>query len=138
MASSSSSAAKELLAGFAAGRISADRLVPAIAAEYYRSPDAKRRAALRPVMEVIERAAPGVARLARAESGAGFDIQQAERPFPEAFEAPLREAVAGVLAGWGGAQVAAPAGVPEVETLGPTGFWSRLIGRVRRLFSAST
>ena len=81
--SSASSATRELLAAYVAGRITAARIVPAIAAEYYRSPDAKRRAALRPVMEVIERAAPGVARLARTESGAGFDIQQAERPFPE-------------------------------------------------------
>jgi len=125
------------LAGFVAGRIPAQRLVPAIAAEYYRSPDAKKRAALRPVMEVIERAAPGVARLARTESGAGFDIQQAERPFPEAFEAPLREAAVGALAGWGAAPVMATPAVPGTEPAEQPGFWSRLIGRVRRLFSAS-
>ncbi|HKE92433.1 MAG TPA: hypothetical protein VKB45_19025 [Gemmatimonadales bacterium] len=107
------------------------RLVPAIAVEYYRSPDARHRAALRPVMDVIERAAPGVARLARTESGAGFDIQLAERPFPDTFETSLREAAAGALAEWGTAGSANAAG-PE------SGFWSRLIGRVRRLFSAST
>ena len=98
MASSSSSAAKELLAGFVAGRVPAARLVPAIAAEYYRSADAKQRAALRPVMEVLERAAPGVARLARAETGAGFDIQLAERPFPDTFERALKEAAVTALA----------------------------------------
>lgn len=133
MASSSSSAAKELLAAFVAGRVPAARLVPAIAAEYYRSPDARQRAALRPLMEVIERAAPGVARLARTETGAGFDIQLAERPFPDAFEGSLKEAALTALAGgWG------PAPTPATET-GVTGggFWSRLIGRVRRLFSAS-
>jgi hypothetical protein len=138
--SSGSSAARELLAGFVAGRIPAQRLVPAIAAEYYRSADAGKRAALRPVMDVIERAAPGVARLARTESGAGFDIQLAERPFPDAFETPLREAAAGVLAGaWSGA--AAVSGAPTLETTRPPeppGFWSRLVERVRRLFSAST
>ena len=130
MASSSSSAAKELLAAFVAGRVPAVRLVPAIAVEYYRSPDARQRAALRPVMDVIERAAPGVARLARTESGAGFDIQLAERPFPETFETSLKEAAADALAGWGSA---ASAGVVGTGS----GFWSRLIDRVRRLFNAS-
>jgi hypothetical protein len=131
MASSSSSAAKDLLAAFVAGRVPAVRLVPAIAVEYYRSADAKHRAALQPLMDVIERAAPGVARLARTESGAGFDIQLAERPFPETFETSLKEAAAGALAGWG---TAASAGA----MVGGAGFWSRLIDRVRRLFSAST
>ncbi|HET9709950.1 MAG TPA: hypothetical protein VFP39_16735 [Gemmatimonadales bacterium] len=106
------------------------RLVPAIAVEYYRSPDAKQRAALRPVMDVIERAAPGVARLARTESGSGFDIQLAERPFPEAFETSLQEAAAGALEQWG---TAPPAGAAA-----GSGFWGRLFDRVRRLFSAST
>ena len=131
--SSGSSAARELLAAYVAGRVPADRLVPAIASEYYRSPDARQRSALRPVMEVIERAAPGVARLARTDAGAGFDIQLAERSFPETFESSLKEAAASVLAGaWGAApQGAAAEGAPGL------GFWSRLVGRVRRLFSAS-
>jgi len=130
MASSSSSAAKELLAAYVAGRVPAVRLVPAIAVEYYHSPDARQRAALRPVMDVIERAAPGVARLARTESGAGFDIQLAERPFPATFETSLKEAAAGALEQWG---TPLPAG-----TATESGFWGRLIDRVRRLFSAST
>jgi len=129
--SSASSAARDLLAAYVAGRVPAVRLVPAIAVEYYRSPDAQHRAALRPVMEVIERAAPGVARLARTESGAGFDIQLAERPFPDTFETSLKEAAADALAGWRTAGSADAAGRES-------GFWSRLIGRVRRLFSAST
>lgn len=106
------------------------RLVPAIAVEYYRSPDTKQRAALRPVMDVIERAAPGVARLARTESDAGFDIQLAERPFPETFEMSLKEAAAGALEQWG-----TP---PSAGTAAGAGFWGRLVDRVRRLFSAST
>jgi len=130
--SSGSSAARELLAAYVAGRMPADRLVSGIAAEYYRSPDARQRTALRPVMDVIERAAPGVARLARTEAGAGFEIQLAERPFPEAFESALQEAAASVLAAaWRAAPQVAAA---DVAT-GP-GFWSRLVGRVRRLFSA--
>lgn len=133
MASSSSSATRELLAGFVAGQVPAARLVPAVAAEYYRSADAKRRAVLRPVMEVIERAAPGVARLARTETGAGFDIELAERPFPETFEISLKEAALVALAG--GWEPATSAAAETVATGG--GFWSRLIERVRRLFSAS-
>jgi hypothetical protein len=135
MASSSSSAARALLETFVGGRLPADRLVPVIAAEYYRTGDRQKREALRPLMDVIERAAPGVAQLARAEGGAGFDIRLAERPFPSAFEEELRQAAAGVLAGaWGGS------GAPSVEATGSVamGFWSRLLGRVRRLFSAST
>ena len=128
--SSASSAAKELLAAYVAGRVPAVRLVPAIAVEYYRSPDARQRAALRPVMDVIERAAPGVARLARTESGAGFDIQLAERPFPETFEMSLKEAAAGALEQWGT--------TPPAGTAGGSGFWGRLFDRVRRIFSAST
>jgi hypothetical protein len=72
-----------------------------------------------------------VAHLARTESGAGFDIQLAERPFPETFETSLKEAAAGALALWG---TAASAGAVATGS----GFWSRLIDRVRRLFSAST
>ena len=131
MASSSSSATRELLAAYIAGRVPSVRIIPVIAVAYYRSPDARDRAALRPVMEVIERAAPGVARLARTESGAGFDVELAERPFPETFETALKEAAAGALAMW-----SVPAG--PATAVAETGFWSRLVERVRRLFSAST
>jgi hypothetical protein len=115
--------------------VPAERLVPAIAAEYYRSVDRRQREALRPVIEVIERAAPGVVKLARTEGGAGFDIGLAERPFSDAHQAELRQAVNVVLAAdWGGAGAAPVAGVPP----GAPGFWSKLVGRVRRLFSASS
>lgn len=129
--SSGSSAARELLAAYAAGRVPAARLASAIAAEYYRSPDARQRAALRPVMEVIERAAPGVARLARTESGPGFDVALAERPFPDTFESALKDAATTALAEWSTAR----AGTTDGTTT--SGFWARLVGRVRRLFSAS-
>jgi hypothetical protein len=124
-----------LLEGYVAGRVPAARLVPAIAAEYYRSVDRRQREALQPVIEVIERAAPGVVKLARTEGGAGFDIGLAERPFSDSHEAELRQAVAGVLAAaWGGSGTAPAA----VALPGAPGFWSRLVDRVRRLFSAST
>lgn len=135
--SDSSAAVKGLLAGYLGGRISAERLVPALAAEYYRSADRRTREALRPVMEVVERASPGVGRLARAEDGAGFDIRLAERPFPASDEGALREAVTAALAtGWGAGE-GAPAAVGAMAAESP-GFLSRLVRAVRRLFSAST
>jgi hypothetical protein len=137
MAYSSSSATRALLEGYVAGRVPAERLVPAIAAEYYRSADRRQREALRPVIEVIERAAPGVVKLARTEGGAGFDIALAERPFSDAHQAELRQAVDVALAAWGAGPGAGAAPAAGATPAAP-GFWSRLVGRVRRLFSASS
>lgn len=129
----SSDAVRALLEGYLGGRIPAERLVPAVAAEYYRSVDRRTRDALRPVMEVVERAAPGVGRLARTEGGAGFDIRLAERPFPPAEEEILRNVVSAALAG-----MVAGAAVPPGEGVTPAqpGFLARLVQAVRRLFSA--
>ena len=126
MASSSFSAVRPLLEDYVGGRLAADRLVPALAAQYYRAAGVARER-LRPVMEVIERAAPGVVQLARSAEGPGFDVRLAERPFPAEYEAELRRAAQAVLE-------AGPAAAPVPAT---AGFWSRLLGRVRRLFSAA-
>jgi hypothetical protein len=132
MVSSSTSGIRDLLGGFVAGRVPADRIVPAVAAAFYRGDDRREQEALRPVMDVIERAAPGIVQLARAEGGPGFDIRLAERPFPVAYEAELRRAAVGALAGvWAGA-------APAEDRTPSLGFWGRLVGRVRRLFSASS
>lgn len=134
MASSSSSAIRPLLEDYVGGRIPADRLVPAVAAQYYRSGARAGREGLRPLMDVIERAAPGIVQLARVAEGPGFDIRLAERPFPAAYEAELRRAAQSVLEGG-----TAGAGEPARESPATGGgFWSRFVGRVRRLFSAST
>jgi hypothetical protein len=124
----SSDAVRGLLEGYLGGRVPADRLVPAVAAEYYRTADRRTRDLLGPIMEVIERAAPGVGQLARAEGGAGFAIRLAERPFPSSDQGALRQAVAAALA--------------QVSELAPAaasspGLLARLIRAVRRLFSAS-
>lgn len=132
MASSSSSDIKPLLEGYVGGRIPADRLVPAVAAQYYGPGARARREGLRPLMDVIERAAPGIVQLARVAGGPGFDIRLAERPFPAEYEPDLRRAAQSVLEGG-----AALAGEPGAAAASGPGFWSRLLGRVRRLFSAS-
>jgi hypothetical protein len=137
MTSSGSSAARDLLAGYLGGRVAAERLVPALAAEYFRTVDRPTREALRPIMEVIERAAPGVSRLARTEGGAGFAIHLAERPFPASDQEALRQAVAAALAiEWGGGGGVNKV-VPAESTTAARGLLARLVRAVRRLFSAS-
>lgn len=114
------------MAGYLAGRVPAERVVAAVAEAYYQGRGAERER-LRPVLDVIERAAPGVAGLARTEGGAGFDIRLVERPFPAGEEARLRSAIAGALAALGG----------EAAPLEPAaGLLSRMLRVVRRLFSA--
>lgn len=133
MASSSSSAIRTLLEDYVGGRVPADRLVSAVAEQYYRSGARAGRDGLRPLMDVIERASPGIVQLARVAEGPGFDIRLAERPFPAAHEADLRRAAQSVLES-GSALVGEPrSGAPAPGN----GFWSRFLGRVRRLFSAS-
>ncbi|MGH7613776.1 MAG: hypothetical protein ACREMW_07030 [Gemmatimonadales bacterium] len=126
--------AREALAEFLAGRAKPERVVAAVAEACYRrgARGDSVRAGLRPVLDVIERAAPGVVALARTEGGAGFDIRLAERPFPREYEAELRQAAAAALAGIGGrvAVETAPGGEP--------GLLGRMLRAVRRLFSAST
>lgn len=140
MTSSASSAVRTLLAGYLDGRVPAERLIPALAAEYYRTADQRTRDALRPIMDVIERAAPGVGQLARTAGGAGFDIRLAERTFPESEEAELRRAISSTLGAWGGGGGAgkeAVGGPPAGGGGEAPGFLARLVEAVRRLFSAS-
>lgn len=146
MTSSASSAVKTLLAGYLDGRVPAERLIPALAAEYYRTADQRTRDALRPIMDVIERAAPGVGQLARTAGGAGFDIRLAERTFPGSEEAELRRAISSTLGAWGGGGGDGGGGGAGQAAVGGTsagaggaapGFLARLVQAVRRLFSAS-
>src|SRR2546430_15655748 len=59
-----SSAVRETLTAYVAGRVNADHLVAVVTAAYYRGAGGRRREALRPVLDVIERASPGVVELA--------------------------------------------------------------------------
>ncbi len=99
---SASSPVKQALEGYVAGRLQAERLVAAVATAYYRDDGRGMREALRPVVEVIERAAPGVVELVATTDRPGFAIRLAERPFPQQYVADLRSAAAVVLnSEWG-------------------------------------
>src|SRR6059058_2793105 len=96
-----SSPVKVALESYVAGRLKAERLVIAVSAEYYREAKDGRREALQPLIDVIDRASPGIVELGTAAGGPGFDIRLAERPFPKQYEAQLREAAETVLSGCG-------------------------------------
>ena len=96
-----SSPVKVALESYVAGRLKAERLVIAVSAEYYREARDGRREALQPLIDVIDRASPGIVELGTATGGPGFDIRLAERPFPKQYEAQLREAAETVLSGCG-------------------------------------
>lgn len=127
-----SSPVRETLEGFVAGRVKVERVITAVAFAYYREAGGGKREALASLMEIIERAAPGVVELAGTERGAGFEVRLAERPFPQQYEAELRSAAQAVLrAAW-----------PEPEGRGTGGegrggLFARLVRALQRLFTAS-
>jgi hypothetical protein len=121
---------RDELEGYVAGRVKAERVVAAVAAECYGEHGAGSTEQLRPILAVIERAHPGVIELASTPDKPGFAVRLAERPFPKVYEGALREAVEVMLASAG--QVA-PGSV-----LRAPGIFSRLYFAVRRLFTAST
>jgi hypothetical protein len=148
--SSASSPARRALEEFVAGRLPADRLVAAVAQRFYGAAGQGERDALRPVVEVAERAAPGVVSLERKDGGAGFDIRPLERPFPSEYEEALRgAATAALAASWKDSERAAPRAVPaptpapaarspipEPRSPTPQSWFGRVVNAVRRLFSA--
>jgi hypothetical protein len=125
-----SSVVRETLTAYVAGRVKADHLVAVVTAAYYRDAGGGRREALRPVIDVIERASPGVVELAGRAEGAGFDVRAAERPFPEHCEPDLRRAIDAYL----GRDTAGERG--RVHPARPS-LIARLAARIKRLFSAS-
>ena len=96
---SGSSPVKEALEAYVAGRVKAERLVVAVASEFYGDAGCGMRDALRPLIEVIDRASPGVVELGTLPGGAGFEVRLAERSFPKQHEAELRRAAEAVLSG---------------------------------------
>src|SRR5690349_5954938 len=98
--SSAASSINDVLAAYVAGREKAARVIAAVAEAYYREAKGKREG-LRPVMDVIERAAPGLVELVGSPGKPGFEIRLAQREFPKAYEADLKRAVEAALAGGG-------------------------------------
>jgi hypothetical protein len=138
--SSASSPVSDALASYVAGRIKSERVVIAVAAAFYGARGGGERRALQPLIDVIDRASPGIVELGSVAGGVGFEIRLAERPFPRQYEAALRRAAELVLAASGGH---APGEVrPAASALGrpapARGVLARLVGAIRRLFSAAT
>ena len=127
-----SSAINEALQGYVAGRIKAERLVIAVATAYYGQEGVPGiRDGLGPLIEIIDRASPGVVELGGVQGG--FDIRLAERSFPKQYEPELRRAVEAYLASHRTTGlISVPAALPP-----PTGVLSRIVGAIRRLFGAS-
>ena len=96
-----------------------------VASAYYRDERREKRDGLRPIIDVIERAAPGVVELAGAANRPGFLIKAAERPFPREYETQLRLAVELVLGGGGKGEGGAP---------GQGGFIARVLAAIRGVF----
>lgn len=127
--SSVTSPVRAVLEGYVAGRVTAERVVAAVAADYYRETGQGKRETLRPLIEIIERAHPGVIELSATGERPGFGVRLAERPFPKEYEGALREAAQAMLSG--------QAATFPVSRVPLPGLWSRLYTAVRRLFSAS-
>lgn len=94
---SSASSVNDALASYAAGRMTAQQLVGIVAGAYYGNQGVGRGEWLRPVMDVIERAHPGIVELSGINERPGFVVRLAERPFPKQLEPALRDATASVV-----------------------------------------
>ncbi len=123
--SSATSRVEDVLQAYLAGRVGPDRLIAAVATAYYGERGKGKGEWLRPLMDVIERAAPGVVELVGTEGTPGFSVRLAERAFPGEYEEELRRVVRETLGEGGG-------GTREGYSV-----WQRLAGALRRLFSAS-
>src|SRR5437867_10196375 len=130
---SSSSSADPLIA-YLAGELTAEQLMAAVTAAYYGNgaqglgPGGR----LKPLMEMIERAHPGVVELSGSAEKPGFGVRLAERPFPKRYEGELREVVQRIV----GAQHAAPLHDPSISVPPTRGILSRFVAAIRKIFSA--
>jgi hypothetical protein len=164
------SAVEEALEGYVAGRVRAEHVVATVAAAYYgpgaraggatgkgrqKGADVEARRRLEAVVEVIERASPGVVALSGSSDRPGFEVRLVARPFPPECEAALRQAAEAYLGRTPGARpapgedtapaphlgplaAAAPAPAPGSPSPRPArlGFIARLALVIQRLFTA--
>jgi hypothetical protein len=132
---SASSPVKDALESYVAGRVKAERLVIAVSAAYYGDARNGQRESLQPLIDVIDRASPGIVELGTAQGGSGFAISLAERPFPRQYEAALRQAAEACLGrGETGAEARREAGEGGTAA---RGLVARLVAGLRRFFSPS-
>jgi hypothetical protein len=117
------------LAEYLAGRLTAEQLVVAVTGQYYREPRNGKRETLRPIMDIVERAHPGVVQLAGRQEQPGFEVRLAARPFPKRYESDLRQAVEGVLETFPVSRVPFPEPTPR-----KAGLLSRIVAAIRRVF----
>jgi len=114
-----------------AGRVPPERVVAVVAEAYYGDRGMGNGEWLRPLVEIIERAHPGVIRLAGIAARPGFAVELTERPFPKQYESDLKRAAETILLKRG----------DQPQEMGggtrPIGLVGRLVEAVRRLFSAS-
>ena len=115
---------------YLAGRLSAEQLVAAVAAEYYRATGNGKRETFRPIMDVIERTHPGVVELSSTADRPGFGVRLAGRPFPKRSEPELRAAVQHVI------DTFPVSRFPFSEERPPSmGLLGRIVAAIRRVFS---
>src|SRR2546430_45796 len=107
----------------------------AVAAEYYRDTGNGKREPLRPLIDVIDRASPGIVELGVAPGGSGFEIRPAERPFPKEWEPELRRAAETVLSGCGMRDAGC---VNSAAAAHPASRISHLVSWIRSLFSRAS
>ncbi|HVH09524.1 MAG TPA: hypothetical protein VM736_06985 [Gemmatimonadales bacterium] len=137
------SSVREVLEGFVAGRVPADQVVIAVATAYYGDGVGRPRDALRPLIEVIERGAPGIVELTSVAAGPGFEIRLAERSLPEPEAVELRQAARACLASGAELPRATPRAASPSERASQAsgvprpGVVARLVAAVRRLFTVS-
>jgi len=129
-----SSSVRREVEGFVAGRVKAERLVIAVAAAYYREAGNGKRETLRPLIDVIDRASPGIVELGIVPGGAGFEVRLAERPFPSQYEAELRRAAEAVLSG---CEMRDAGWEHDSEATHPASLIPHLVSWIRRLFRRS-
>jgi len=136
--SSAPSSINDVLAAYVAGREKATRVVAVVAEAYYRETGKGKRETLRAVIDVIERAAPGMVELTGSPGRPGFEIRLEQREFPKAYEADLKRAVEAALAGGGKRETV---DVKPAETADEGGRKASLVSRffaaVKRMFTAS-
>ena len=120
----SSDSSANPLSAYLAGQLTTEQFVAAVTAEYYGEPGAGSREKLRPLIDIIERAHPGIVHLSGNGERPGFAVRLAERPFPKRYEPELREAVARAVPASG-------------SSLRAPGVWARILRAIRRVFSAS-